>query len=205
MMTRVLSIFIRGLVVVLPLAITALVLIWLGTGAERLLSTAVRWALPDAWYVPGMGVAAGIALVFVVGILVNVWGVPQIIAAGERIIARIPLVKTIYGAVRDLLGFFGRTGPAGGAVSKVVMVSIGDTGLRSVGVLTRERFEGLPEGLGGEGKVAVFVPFSYQIGGLTTIVSRDKVTPLNMSLEDAMRFVVTAGADGGARGAGEQS
>jgi hypothetical protein len=93
-----------------------------------------------------------------------------------------------------LLGFFGKSGEIG-AVSQVVMVSIGDT-VRAVGLLTRERFDGLPAGLGGEGYVAVYVPFSYQIGGFTLILPSERVEPLDMSLEDAMRFIVTAGATG---------
>jgi uncharacterized membrane protein len=133
-------------------------------------------------------------LIFLIGLLVNIWGVPRLIRFGERFVERIPLVKTIYGAVRDLLGFFGKSGELG-AVNQVVMVSIGDTG-RVVGLLTRERFDGLPAGLGGEGYVAVYVPFSYQIGGFTLILPSEEVKPLDMSLEEAMRFIVTAGATG---------
>ena len=140
-----------------------------------------------------MGVLAGVMLTFLVGLLVNVWGVPQVIRFGERLIGRVPLVKTVYGAVRDLLGFFAK--PDGmSAVNKVVMVSLANSGIRAVGLLTRERFDDLPRGLGGEGYVAVYMPYSYQIGGFTLIVPREQVEPLDMPLEDAMRFIVTAGA-----------
>lgn len=194
-MKRLTAIFLQGLIAVLPLAVTGFLIVWLGTAAERTLSVAIKWILPDAWYVTGMGVVAGIALIFLIGLLVNVWGVPRLIRFGERLIERIPLVKTIYGAVRDLLGFFGKS-DKGGPLSQVVMVSIGETD-RVVGLLTRERFDGLPAGLGGEGDVAVYVPFSYQIGGFTLIVPRERIEPIDMTLEDAMRFIVTAGATGG--------
>lgn len=193
-MKRLTAIFLQGLIAILPLAVTGFLFIWLGAAAERTLSIPIKWILPDGWYVTGMGVVAGIVLVFLIGLLVNIWGVPRLIRFGERFVERIPLVKTIYGAVRDLLGFFGKSGEIG-AVSQVVMVSIGDTG-RAVGLLTRERFDSLPTGLGGEGHVAVYVPFSYQIGGFTLILPRERVEPLDMSLEDAMRFIVTAGATG---------
>jgi uncharacterized membrane protein len=191
-MKRLTAIFLQGLVAILPLGVTVLLLAWLGGTAERTLGKAIKWVLPDAWYVVGMGVLAGVLLTLLVGLLVNVWGVPQVIRFGEHLIGRVPLVKTVYGAVRDLLGFFSK--PDGsGDVSKVVMVSLGN-GIRAVGLLTRERFDDLPPGLGGEGYVAVYMPYSYQIGGFTLIVPREKVEPLDMPLEDAMRFIVTAGA-----------
>jgi hypothetical protein len=115
---------------------------------------------------------------------------------GEKFIGRIPLVKTVYGAVRDLLGFFSQPG-SDRAVSKVVIVTFGTSDMRAVGLLTRERFEDLPQGLGGEGYVVVFFPYSYQVGGLTMIVPRQSVQSLDMRLEDAMRFIVTAGAKAG--------
>ena len=176
---------------------TVVLLSRLGTSAERGLGGVIKWVLPDAWYVTGMGVVAGLVLIFILGLLVNIWGVPRLIRLGEKLIDRIPLVKTVYGAVRDLLGFFGKSGGLG-AGNKVVMVSLGDTGIRAVGLLTRERFDDLPPGLGGEGYVAVYVPYSYQIGGFTLIVPRERVQPLDMHLEDAMRFIVTAGAKAGA-------
>ena len=190
------AIFLQGLVALLPLAVTLLLLSWLGLMAERVLGNAIKWVLPESWYIQGMGVAAGLVLIFLVGLLVNIYGVPKLIHWVESLIARIPLVKTIYGAVRDLLGFFAQPGGEG-AVSKVVVVSFGASGIRAVGLLTRERFNDLPTGIGGEDVVLVYFPYSYQIGGITMIVPRKYVQPLDMRLEDAMRFIVTAGAKAG--------
>ncbi len=69
----------------------------------------------------------------------------------------------------------------------------------STGQLTAT-FDDLPPGLGGEEDVAVYVPYSYQIGGFTLIVARKQIQPLDMRLEDAMRFVVTAGVNVGVPG-----
>jgi uncharacterized membrane protein len=74
-------------------AVTGFLLIWLGTTAERTLSIAIKWILPDGWYVTGMGVVAGIVLIFLIGLLVNIWGVPRLIRFGEQFVERIPLVK----------------------------------------------------------------------------------------------------------------
>lgn len=195
-MGRLTAIFVQGLIALLPLAVTIAILWWLGITAERTLGGAIRWALPEEWYVRGMGIAAGVIVIFLVGVLMNIYGVPKLIRLGEKFIGRIPLVKTVYGAVRDLLGFFSQPG-SDRAVSKVVIVTFGTSDVRAVGLLTRERFEDLPQGLGGEGYVVVFFPYSYQVGGFTMILPRTSVQPLDMRLEDAMRFIVTAGAKAG--------
>ena len=166
---------------------------------------AIKWVLHKAWYLPGMGVAAGLAVIFLAGLLMNIYGVPRLIRWSETFIARIPLVKTIYGAMRDLLGFFSTSGAggAGGAGgggaqrSKVVIVTLGSSGIRAVGLLTRERFDDLPPGLGAASDVAVYLPLAYATGGVMLIVPRDQVQPLDMRLEDAMRFIITAGAKAG--------
>lgn len=189
------AIFFQGLITILPLAVTVFLLFWLGFAAEETLGVVIQWILPQNWYIPGMGVAAGIAVIFLVGVLVNIWGVPQIIHLGELLIGRIPLVKTVYGAVRDLLGFFSSPGRSHG-VSKVVIVTLTETNIRVVGLVTREYFDDLPPGIGGERDIVVYVPYSYQIGGFTIVVPRERVQPIDMPLEDAMRFIVTAGAKG---------
>jgi uncharacterized membrane protein len=178
------------------LTVTVVVVWWLGSTTERTLGAGIRWMLLEEWYVRGMGVATGVAVIFLAGVLVNIYGVPKLIQASEKLIGRVPLVKTVYGAVRDLLGFFSQPGGER-AVSKVVIVTFGASDVRAVGLLTRERFDDLPQGLGGEGYVVVFFPYSYQVGGFTMIVPRQSVQPLDMCLEDAMRFIVTAGAKAG--------
>ena len=195
-MKRFMSIFLQGLIAILPLAVTVILIGWLGGTAERTLGVAIKWVLPDAWYVQGMGVAAGLVVIFLAGLLVNIYGVPRLIRWLETFIARIPLVKTVYGAMRDLLGFFSAS--EGGQRSKVVIVSFGEGDTRAVGLLTRERLDDLPAGLGGESDVAVYLPMAYSTGGMMLIVPRDRIQPLEMSLEDAMRFVITAGAKSGA-------
>ena len=194
------AIFFQGLITLLPLIVTAIILGWLALTAERTLGTAIKWIIPEAiehLYIPGMGVAAGIVGIFLIGLLVNIYGVPKLIHWGElAIINRVPLVKTIYGGVRDLLGYFSAPGSEG-AGSKVVIVSFGETGLKVVGLLTRESFHDLPAGFPIEGYVVVYFPYSYQIGGLSALVPRENVQPIDMPLEDAMRYIVTAGAKAG--------
>ena len=183
--------FLKGLATVLPITVTIYVLYWLGSTAESLLGRGLKMFIPDSLYWPGMGLVAGFALVFAIGVLMNAWLFRKAFRWGEKLLDRIPLVKALYGSVRDLMGFF--SGSDKKTMRKAVMVTVGNTPLRLIGFITREDFGDLPPGIGGDDTVAVYLPMSYQIGGFTTMVPRSAVQPIDMSIEQAMRFAVTAG------------
>ena len=193
-MKMVTRIFLTGLAAVLPVTVTIYVFYWLGSTAELVLGRGLKMIIPDHLYWPGMGVVAGLALVFTIGVLMNAWLFRTFVGWGEGLLERIPLVKTLYGSVRDLMGFF--SGSDKKRMSKAVVVAIGSTNLRFIGFITREDFSDLPTGIGGDDTVAVYLPMSYQMGGFTTMVPRSAVQPIDMSIEQAMRFAVTAGMTG---------
>lgn len=185
------KLFLSGLAALLPIIVTVALLWWLGSTAEAFLGRAIKLALPEHWYIPGMGLAAGIALVFAVGVLLHAWIFRQVFGWGERLFNRIPLVKTVYGTVRDLINLAASDRHA--RFSKVVTVTLPGTQMKLIGFVTRESFYDLPAGLADEQTIAVYFPMSYQIGGYTFMLPRSQVQPLNMSLEDAMRYTLTAG------------
>jgi uncharacterized membrane protein len=183
------QIFLTGLVVLLPVTVTVAFMLWLLAGAENVFGDLIQPLLGERYY-PGMGMLLGIAFVFTVGLLAQVYFVRKLLDWGNALVARIPLVKTVFGAVRDLVGLFHGDERR---FNKVVRVRIPGTQMHLIGFVTREDFSGLPAGLAGPGMIAVWVPLSYQIGGYTLIMPRDQVEPLDMPFEDAMRFAVTAG------------
>lgn len=187
-MRRLLSYFLKGLTAVLPAAATLYVLWWLGSTAERLLGQLLRFLLPDVLYFPGLGLAFGVALMVGVGMLANAWILRKLASLAEQLVERTPLVKTIYGAFRDVLSLFGGDGDS--RMHAVVAVAVGD--LRLVGFVTRESVE---EILGEEGsdRVAVYLPMAYQIGGYMVLVPREKITRLDMDVESGLRLALTAG------------
>lgn len=190
--------FLAGLGTILPVVLTAYLLYWFAASAEALLGGAIRLVLPARYYWPGMGLGVGIVLVFLVGILMQAWVVRSVFAWAEQLVYRTPLVKTVYGAFRDLIGFVSQRGDRG--FRQVVAVHLGNTGMRMIGFVTRSDLSDLPPTLGGAECIAVYLPLSYQIGGHTVMVPRAAVEPLDMSLEAAMRFALTAGIATGDRG-----
>ena len=183
--------FLTGLATVLPLVVTIYLVYWLASSAESILGAGLRLVLSDRFYWPGLGVTLGMVIIFAVGLLMHTWLVRKIFSWWERLFYRLPLIKSIYGAFRDLLSFV--AAPRAKGLQQVVAVQIGETDMRLVGFVTRDDLKDLPEGLADPGAVAVYLPMSYQIGGYTVLVPRSALQPVEMSLEDAMRFTVTAG------------
>lgn len=184
-------IFLAGLATLLPMVITVWLVVWLAMTSERALGELIRVVIPEQWYLPGMGLVATIGVILAVGLLARNVLLRKLFSLGEALFNRIPLVKTVYGAIRDLVQFVASGGK--GQFNRVVMIRPFDNDIELVGFVTREDFEGLPLGLEGQGKVAVYTPMSYQIGGYTLYISEERIRPVDMSMEDAMRFAVTAG------------
>ncbi len=183
------KIFLQGLVTFLPIALT-IYIIYAGVSVvDSFLGDSLREVLP--FYVPGLGFLLTIALIFLLGLMLN-----NLIATGlfhklEVRIMKVPFIKAIYSPLRDVMNLFSKgAGPTG--LQKVVLVDVGDTGIRSLGVVMRESFKDLPAiEVNAADRVAVYVPMSYGLGGFTLMVPRSKITPLDMPIEKAMSLAIT--------------
>ncbi len=184
-------IFLTGVLTVLPVLATAYLLIWLFTMAESFLGKPLRWLIPDGYYRGGMGLLVGIVVIFVVGVLMRAYIVRRVFEFSERILLEIPLIKTIYAALRDFFGMF--AGQSDHEALQVVTVTLPGSNMRLMGFVTRDEFSDLPEGIAEQGEVAVYLPMSYQVGGYTVFMPRNQLSPIRMSRAHAMRFVLTAG------------
>jgi len=190
-----------GLVTILPIVLTVYLVYWLVVSAETLLGNLLRVTMGDAWYRPGMGVVSLLVVAFVVGVLMRTLVAQRLFALGERIINRLPLVRSVYQSLRDLLEYFSPQRKK--QFEQVVSVSFGDTGLQVIGLITQSGPDNLPAGFGDADSVLVYFPMAYNIGGYAALMPRSAVRPLNVSLEEAMRFLLTAGVTGSGRPAGD--
>lgn len=195
LLQRLWRMFLAGLVAVLPLAITIAVVVWLVRAAESFFGGIARAVLPAGWYLPGLGVVLAIAVVLLVGLLLNAWLVSRLVALGERVLERIPLVKTLYSAVRDLLRFFARAGE-GEDLKHVVSVEL-QPDVHVIGFVTDDDAgRGLPELARDDDRlVAVYLPMGYQVGGYTLYLPASRLRSLDLPIEEAMRVVLTAGVN----------
>lgn len=183
------KIFLQGLVTFLPIALT-IYIVYAGIAiVDSFLGDALRRVLPI--YIPGLGFLLTILLILLLGLMLN-----NLIAGGvfqklEHHLTQVPFIKAIYSPLRDLMNLFSKgEGPAG--LKKVVLVDISETGIRALGLVTRESFVDVPaiEKNAGD-RVAVYIPMSYGLGGFTLMVPRSRITPLDMPIEKAMSLAIT--------------
>lgn len=189
-MKKLSKLFLHGLFAILPLTVTLFLLYWLGTTIESVLGGLFKWVLPESWYVPGMGLLAGFLFILTIGILLNAYLFRAVSDFLEKLFIKLPLVRTIYGSVRDIAKFASASQNKQG-LQKAVAITL-DNDLHLIGFVTREAMTlGKHEDL-----VAVYLPMSYQIGGYTLMVPKSRIEPLEMSTQDAMRLVLTAAVTG---------
>ncbi|MCS7485773.1 hypothetical protein UA24_04710 [Marinomonas sp. BSi20414] len=187
MMNKLIALLLKGLVAVLPIGLTVYLIYWLLATGEAIAQPVLLLLIPEALYFPGLGLLASLALLVLTGFLVNLYGFRYLVKLSHNIFERIPLVKSIYGAIKDMMMVFNL------AEKKEMksVVSIEWNGAQVIGFITGEQ----------TGKrlfkeqdlVGVYVPLSYQIGGMTLYISRDRLTELDIGVEEAMRLALTAG------------
>ena len=183
-----------GFITLLPVVLTLYLLYWLAVSAESVLGRLIQLMLPQQLYWPGMGVIAGLAVVFVVGLLMHAYVVQRLFARGEQILYHLPLIKSVYRAIRDFFEYFSPAREK--EFEQVVAVSFGDTGMQVIGFVTQALPENMPQDFREKDSVLVYLPLSYMIGGYAVLVPCSAVRPLDMNMEEAMRFTLTAGVTG---------
>lgn len=177
-----------GFMAIVPAVLTIYLLYWMAITSEQVMGGALKAVLPDIVYFPGMGSLAGVLIIFIVGLLLKAFFVQQLFQLGETLLYRIPLIKTIYGLMRDLFDFFS---PSKKEMGRVVTLDF--NGVKVVGFVTQENLTDIPLDEDPQGKVLVYIPMSYMIGGFTVMVPREQLTPCDIKVDEAMRFVLTAG------------
>ena len=192
-MRKILTLTMRGLVTVLPLALTVYVIWWLVHTVEGLLRQMLitLQVISPEHYWPGLGLITAFLLLLAIGALVNAYAGKLVLNFWDELLGRIPVIKTIYGSFRDVVSML----PSGSGdkrdLQRVVLARVVDD--HAIGFVTRED---VPQALlahGGKDWVIVYFPMSYAFGGFTVYLQRDQLHPLDISVEDAMRLAITAG------------
>ena len=183
-MRKIVSLSFQGLAAVLPLSLTLYFIYWFMSGAESLLTPYV----PAQYYFPGMGILTACILIIALGLLVNLFFVQWLIGTLNRQIEKIPLVKSVFGAIRDTLTVF----KISDRENRKAVVSIEiKPDMHLIGFVTADQIG--TDLFNDEEKVGVYIPLSYQIGGYTLYVNRNQLTKLDIGVEEAMRIALTGG------------
>ena len=174
--------FLRGLLVVVPPAITIMVLLWLFNLTEN----SIGKFLPVK--IPGMGLLIVLVMIWIVGVLSGNFLSQKIIEIFDALIDKIPVVKFIYGSVKQVTKALFESDSA---FKNVVLFPY--QGNYVLGFLMLTIPEPVKEKLGDD-YVCVYMPWSMNMtAGMNLFVKKSDVIYLNMAPPDAFQFILTAG------------
>jgi uncharacterized membrane protein len=178
--------FVTGFVVMVPLVISLATLVWIFRLVDGVVGPVWhRWIGVE---VPGLGILSTVLLVLLVGVLAsNVLG-KRLLRMTDRALERVPVFRTIYSPVKQLVDAFSPDNAYG--FKRVVLVDDPHRGLL-IGFLTREF--ALEMGRGPERLVAVYVPTNHLYLGDIILVAHERISYPDMSVEDGVRVVLTGG------------
>lgn len=184
------NILMKGLATVLPIGLTAYAIWWLISSAESVMHALIHLLAPHVEYRPGMGILAGLAVLLIVGTLLNAYIVRRALSVWDDLLSRIPVVKTVYSAFRDIMRLL-PSGEGQRDLQSVVVYKVGDA--RMLGFITRDDLPELERQAGGIDLVAVYFPLSYMMGGVTLFLPKQSLEHVDMPVEAAMRLAITGG------------
>lgn len=177
---RLITYFFRGLLFVVPLALTIYFIFQSLDWVDGLIPVDI----------PGLGLVVIVGAVTVLGYLASFFITKPVFELFERYFTKIPLVNIIYSSLKDLLGAFVGDQKK---FNKPVLISMDEHGiLLKVGFITNESMEKLNQ----KDYISVYLPHSYAWSGNQFLVKKDHIKPLNMSATAAMKFVVSGGVSG---------
>lgn len=178
--------FFSGLLIVAPAAITIWALYTAFVWIDGLLDLENRIGYPA----PGLGFLASLALVTLIGFLASNFLTRFLIDLTEQIFTRLPLVRLIYKAIKDLLEAF--VGEKKRFDQPVLVSLIPGSDAKAIGFVTRPD---LGE-LGLENQVAVYFPQSYNFAGQLMLVPKERTSPVTVDSTQVMTFIVSGGVSG---------
>ncbi len=211
--------FMRGLEALLPTLITVSLLLWLwnslwdnlgrhlvwgirralitfgyrGVIDGELAGTIFRYLNEEEFHTRLIGVLLGILLFYIIGVLVGNLIGRTLWRVLERTLVRIPLVRAIYPSVKQIIEFVLSRRAGHFEQSRVVAVPIHEKGIWSVGLVTGDGLSALSDSQG-QAMVTVFVPSSpTAFSGYVVMAPRSEVVELPMSVEEAMRLLISGG------------
>jgi uncharacterized membrane protein len=186
--------FVAGLLVWIPLGITLWVLKLLVDLMDQsllLVPEAYRTEALFGFHIPGLGILLTLAIVLATGALAANFFGRKLLAVGHELLSRIPIVRSIYGGVKQISDTL--FSPEGKAFRRAVLVRYPHAGAWTVALVT-----GTPEqevaDLLGRDQVSVFVPTTPNItAGFFLVVPRADTIPLEMSVDDALKYIISMG------------
>ncbi len=174
-----------GSLVLAPVAATILILVWVFTYIDNILQPLLKLIIGRT--IPGAGFVIALLLVYLTGVMASKVGGRTLIHYGQSMLSRVPIVRPLYGTVKQVVESFSASGKNG--FTQAVLVEFPRKGAASIGFVTGEM-----TGSSGKKLLSIYVPTSPNpTSGFLQIVGEDEVIRTNISVNEAMKMVISAG------------
>lgn len=177
--------FLTGILVVVPIGATILILYWIFTRIDDILQPVIKtiWGHP----VTGVGFGITIVLIYLVGVIASNVAGKRLIRYGEFLLAKVPVVRPLYASIKQIL--MGFSVPREAGFMQVVLIEFPRKGIWTVGFITNESSD-----QSGQTQLSIFIPTSPNpTSGFLQIAREDEVIRTDISVEHALRMIVSAG------------
>jgi len=195
MIARLRTYFISGLLVLIPVLVTLLVIKFLVDILSKSLFLLPTDYQPDAvlgFHLPGVGVVITLLFILGTGFLASNYLGQKMFSIGDKLMSRIPLVRTIYTGVKQVTETLFT--PGGQSFRKVLLVEYPSPGIWSIAFQTGEVVNEISSAIGDGPLVSYFIPTTPNpTSGFLMIAPKSKVIELDMSVDQALKFVISLG------------
>ncbi len=185
---------IAGLLVWVPLGITIWVLVFLVNTLDRTLLLLPEGARPEAvlgFRIPGLGVVLSLGILLLTGVIAANFFGARVIHLWERLLGRIPFVKSIYSSVKQVSDTL--LSDSGNAFRKALLVEFPYPGSWSIGFLTGTPGPTIAAHMNGE-HVGVYVPTTPNpTSGYLVMLPRARVHELDITVDEALKYIISMG------------
>jgi uncharacterized membrane protein len=177
---RIVGYFFKGLIFLVPVAVTTYVFYLVFIKIDGLLG------LP----IPGAGFFVTVILVTFIGFLVSNIFTKKVLSLADRAFTKVPLMKLLYTAIKDLLSAF--LGDKKSFEKPVLVTLLPGTNVKVIGFITKESLASW----GMVNEVVIYLPQSYNFAGQIIVVPKEQVAIINATSGEVMSFIVSGGVTG---------
>ncbi len=194
---RIRNVFITGLLITLPIALTYFILQFLFKNLDALSPVFTKILIdlgapiPEGYRVPALGLVITLLIVLAVGWFTTNFFGKRLIHLGESIVEKIPFVRRIYKGSKQVVQSIAHADTR--AFRKVVLIEFPRRGMRAIGFVTGEAHGEVQENTGDD-MLNVFVPtMPNPTSGFLVFAPPEELTEIDMSIEDGVKYVVSGG------------
>ncbi|MCD6115937.1 DUF502 domain-containing protein [bacterium] len=199
MLNKLKAIFLTGILVLAPITLTGYILVFLFRFFDGLMKNSVMRFLyrftglsPDTGSIPGVGILAVLILVIITGIIARNYFGKKFISLGDYLLTHIPLANRIYIAIRQISeAIFTEKREL---FEKAVLIEYPRKGIYSIGFFTQDTRGPIQDAIE-QDVISIFIPTAPNpTSGYLLFIPKDQVMDLDMSVEEALKLVISAGS-----------